>query len=383
MLGAPASYNSYNFLMAAFKPEADQLWQRYSRQILFAPLGREGQERLCRARIAVVGCGALGSAQADLLVRAGVGRLLLIDRDYVEASNLQRQRLFDEADARESMPKAQAAARHLRAANSAVEIVPQVADLNPDTIAELLAGAQVIVDGTDNLETRYLLNDYALANSIPWVYGAVVGAYGVSFTIVPERTACLECLFGAQPAGLMDTCDTRGVLNWAVEWVAAWQVGEAVKLAIGATDALRATVVAGDLWQNTMRELQPPARDPQCRACGRREFVYLRGERRPHITLCGRDSVQIHEHRREIAFPALAAQLAPLGEVRYNEFVLKFRPAASGAEAGSPGAGEGPAASASPSQPLELTLFPDGRAVVKGTTDAVIARSVYARYVSA
>ncbi|HZT74280.1 MAG TPA: ThiF family adenylyltransferase [Terriglobales bacterium] len=345
---------------------ASALWERYSRQMLFAPLGRAGQERLRRAHAAIVGCGALGSTQADLLARAGIGRLTLVDRDYVEASNLQRQRLYDEADARESLPKATAAARHLRHINSEVEIMPRAEDLNAGNIEDLLAGAEIILDGTDNLDTRYLLNDYAVARRLPWIYGAVVGAYGTTFTIRPGETACLECLFGAQPAGLVETCDTRGVLNWAVQWVAAWQAGEAVKLAAGASEALRPTLIAADLWTNEWRELQPPPRDPDCRACVRGDFVYLRGERQPRITLCGRDGVQIHEHRRHMAFAPLAERLAALGDVRYNDFILKFRPHPE-----------------SEPRPLELTLFADGRAIVKGTTDPAAARSAYARYLGA
>ncbi|MGH9540952.1 MAG: ThiF family adenylyltransferase [Terriglobales bacterium] len=345
---------------------SDPLWERYSRQMLFEPLGRAGQQRLRRSCMALVGCGALGSTQADLLARAGVGRLVIIDRDYVEPSNLQRQRLFDEADARESLPKATAAARHLREINGEVEIVPHAADLNPENADQLLAGAEIILDATDNLETRYLVNDYAVARNLPWIYGAVVGAYGVTFTIRPGQTACLECLFGGQPAGLIDTCDTRGVLNWAVQWVAALQVGEAVKLAVGAESTLRRTLLAGDAWSNEFRQLQPPPRDPECRACGRADFVYLRGERKARVTLCGRGSVQIHEHRRQMAFPDLAERLAPLGDVRYNDFILKFRPSAD----------------ASPSC-QELTLFPDGRAIVKGAADPAAARSAYARYLGA
>lgn len=356
-----------------------EVWARYSRQILFAPLGREGQERLRAASAAIIGCGALGGAQAELLTRAGVGRLILVDRDLVEASNLQRQRLFTEADAAEGAPKAAAAARRLAAVNAEVEVVARVADLGPENIEELLAGAQILLDGCDNLETRYLLNDYSQACGAPWIYGAVVGSYGATFTILPAGglalsgdgspagpgpTACLECLFGPQPAELTETCDTRGVLNWAVDWVASQQAGEAVKWMAGAAAALRTTLIARDLWSNEASELRAPPRDPNCRACARRDWVHLRGERRAPVTLCGRDAVQIHERGRELSLSALAARLAPLGEVRRHDLLLRFQP-------------KGDA------RARELVIFPDGRAIIRGAADAAAARAAYARYIGA
>ncbi len=339
-------------------------WERYSRQILFAPLGEAGQSELRASHVALVGCGALGSAQAGLLARAGVGCLTIIDRDYVEASNLQRQSLFEEEDARESLPKAVAAARRLHALNSEVEVRAQVADLTPENLSALIGDAAVILDGTDNFETRYLLNDFAVEQRRPWIYGAVVGSQGVTFTVLPEETACLECVFGSQPGGMTESCDTAGVLNWVVQYIAAVQVAECVKLLVGARDALRRTVLSADLWRNDFRQLQPPPRDPDCRVCGRRDFMHLRGERRPHITLCGRDSVQIHEHDRAMDFGQLSQRLAPHGRVRHNAHVLKFW-----LDASSGGSG------------LEMTLFPDGRAMIKGTTDPAVARSLYARYI--
>jgi len=345
-------------------PTRSGLWERYSRQILFAPLGVSGQRALRTSHVALVGCGALGSTQAGLLARAGVGRLTLIDRDYVEASNLQRQSLFEETDALEALPKAVAAARRLHAINSEVEVRPQVADLTPENVHALLGDASVILDGTDNFETRYLLNDFSVAEGRPWIYGAVVGAQGVTFTVLPGESACLECIFAAQPDGVTENCDTAGVLNWAVQYVAAVQVAECVKLLVGARTALRRTLLSADLWRNDFRQLQPPPRDPDCRVCQQRDFQHLRGERRPHITLCGRDSVQIHEHDRVVDFAQLGPRLAAHGRVRHNAHVLKFW-------LDEPGGGAG----------LELTLFPDGRAMIKGTTDPAVARSLYARFI--
>lgn len=339
--------------------------ERYSRQILFAPLGEAGQEKLAQARVAIVGCGALGTAQADLLVRAGIGDLLLLDRDYVEASNLQRQSLFDEQDAAAGLPKAVAAQRRLEHVNSGIHLEAAVTDLEPGNIERLLAGRDLLLDGTDNLETRYLLNDYSIARGVPWIYGAAVASRGMSFSIVPGETACLECLFpcDSDAPPLTETCDTTGVLAWAVTWVAALQVSEAVKLLTGNRAALRRTLVTADLWTNDFRQLAAPARDPQCRACARRDFVHLRGERRAALTLCGRNAVQIHEHQHPLELAQLAARLRPHGEVRSNDFALRFVPTA-------------PAG-------LELTIFPDGRALIKGTTEPGLARSLYARYIGA
>jgi adenylyltransferase/sulfurtransferase len=336
---------------------------RYSRQLLFAPLGAEGQARLARARVAIVGCGALGSAQAEMLARAGVGRLRIIDRDFVEASNLQRQSLFDEEDAEQHLPKAIAAERRLARVNHEIVIEPRVADVEPTSIAALLGECDVVVDGTDNFETRYLINDFAVAHGVPWIYGAAVGARGATFTIIPETTACLSCVFPQPPAGLTDTCESVGVLGWAVAWVAAQQVGECVKLLAGARDALRRSWISGDLWSNQFRELAAPARDRECPTCGERNFRHLRGDDRAAITLCGRNAVQIHEHHRPLDLAQLSARLGAHGEVRSNSFALRFLPR--------------------DAAPIEMTVFPDGRALIQGTTETAVARSLYARYLGA
>jgi molybdopterin/thiamine biosynthesis adenylyltransferase len=332
--------------------------ERYSRQILFQGIGAEGQKSLATARVAVVGCGATGSAVSSLLARAGVGTIRIIDRDYVEASNLQRQTLFDEADARESLPKAIAAARRIAAFNSQIVVEPEVADLTPGNIDSLLEGAELILDGTDNFETRYLVNDYALKAGVPWIYAAAVGSYGVTLNVIPGATACLACLFPDSPQGIVETCETAGVLNSAVNLVASIEAAEALKFLVGTTEKVRRTLLSWDVWTNERAEIQAGKPRLGCRACGERDFIHLEGEGRPHITLCGRNSVQIHERHRPVDFGEMSERLKPHGTVRHNDFVLKFW-----------------------RDPYEMTLFSDGRAIIKGTTDKGVARSLYARFV--
>jgi molybdopterin/thiamine biosynthesis adenylyltransferase len=334
------------------------LEERYSRQVLFPGIGREGQRKLSTARVALVGCGATGSALASLLARAGVGAIRIIDRDYVEPSNLQRQSLFDEADAAQSLPKAIAAAHKISGFNSQIVIEPVVADLVPANIESLLDGMQLILDGTDNFETRYLINDLAVKTSAPWIYTAAVGSYGITLNVLPGKTACLACLFPDPPRGAFETCETAGILNSAVNLAASISAAEAIKLLVGADQQLRRTLLSFDLWRNERAEVAAGSPRPGCRACGERDFIHLAGEGRPHITLCGRNSVQIHERHRPVDFLEVSARLKPHGPVRHNDFVLKFWP-----------------------EPYELTLFPDGRAIIKGTTDTAIARSLYARYI--
>lgn len=340
--------------------EKDKFEERYSRQILFGGIGAEGQRRLAAGRVAIVGCGATGSALAQLLARAGVGTLRIIDRDYVEASNLQRQSLFEESDAAESLPKAIAAARRIASFNSDVAVEGQVEDLVPGNIDVLLEGMDVIIDGTDNFETRYLVNDYAVKHSLPWIYAAAVGSYGATLNVLPGKTACLACIFPDTPRGMVETCETSGILNTAVNLVASITATEAVKLLVGgsAAEKLRKTLWSYDVWTNEHAEIAAAKPRAGCRACGERDFVHLAGEGRPHITMCGRNSVQIHERARPIDFAEMHRRLDPHGVVRHNEFVLKFW-----------------------REPYEMTLFPDGRAIIKGTTDAGLARSLYARFV--
>jgi len=328
--------------------------------MLFPGIGPEGQRKLAAARVAMVGCGATGSALAGLLARAGVGLLRIIDRDFVEPSNLQRQSLFDEADASESLPKAIAAARKIAAFNSQILVEPKVEDLVPSNIESVLEGCDLILDGTDNFETRYLINDYAVSRSLPWIYSAAVASYGVTLNIVPGQTACMACIFPESPRGMVQTCETSGILNSAVNLVASIAATEALKILVGGVDAkaLRRTLLSFDVWTNEHAQIGADQPRAGCRACGEHDFVHLAGEGRPHITLCGRNSVQIHERQRPIDFAEMNRRLQPHGVVRYNSFVLKFW-----------------------HDPYEMTLFPDGRAIIKGTADTAVARTLYARYV--
>ncbi|MGH9359278.1 MAG: ThiF family adenylyltransferase [Terriglobia bacterium] len=331
---------------------------RYCRQILFAPIGREGQERLRNGRAVILGCGALGAAQASLLARAGVGKLRIVDRDYVEESNLQRQTLFDESDAREKLPKAAAAQRKLRLINSDVEVEGVIADARGDNIEEIISGANVVLDGCDNFETRFLLNDAAVKLRIPWIYGAVVGSYGMTLTILPGQTACFACALPEPPEGLGETCDTAGVIGPAVNWVASIQVTEALKILLGLEAELHGKLMDYDIWSNRLQQVRV-ARDPSCRVCAKHEFLRLNGAFPAPIVLCGRDAVQIRQ-ARQLDLGALESRLGAFGEVRANAYLVHCR-----------------------LKDYELTVFPDGRALIKGTHDPAIARSLYARYIGA
>jgi molybdopterin/thiamine biosynthesis adenylyltransferase len=347
-----------------------KLFERYSRQILFTEIGEAGQQRLLDSSAVLVGCGALGTALANLLVRAGVGKLRIVDRDFIEPSNLQRQTLFEESDAREALPKAVAAERRLRAINSGVSVEGIVADVGPKNAEDLLHGFPLILDGTDNFETRFLLNDAAIHLGVPWIYAAVVASYGVTLTVRPGQTACLACALesGTPPengdasqgamVGAEDTCDTVGVLGAAAGVIASIESAEAIKLLLGKTDLVGGRLVSFDVWSGRYQAVRV-ARNPECRACVRRDLRYLEGDAQPHLTMCGRDSVQIHERRRQLDLPALGRRLAPtVAEVRENGFLLRFRV-----------------------PPYEMTVFADGRAIIKGTRDTSIARSLYARYI--
>jgi molybdopterin/thiamine biosynthesis adenylyltransferase len=337
---------------------------RYSRQILFPGIGAAGQLRLAGAHAAIIGTGATGAATAALLARAGVGRLTLIDRDFVEPSNLQRQILFDEADAEACLPKAEAARRHIALFNSTVAVHAEIADLVPANIADLLGPAKnidVFLDCTDNFETRYLLNDYAVQQGKPWIYAAAVGAYAATMNILPGDTACLACIFPKPPTGPVETCDTAGILSTAVNLAASIQVTEALKLLTGQPQLMRRSLISFDLWTGDRSEIATRRPDPDCPVCGGRVFTHLAGTGRPHITLCGRNSVQIHEHHRPIDLPAMHARLAQhpdVQDLRSNDLLLRFRRG-----------------------PYTLTLFPDGRALIQGTVDMSQARALYARFI--
>jgi adenylyltransferase/sulfurtransferase len=331
---------------------------RFSRQIRFVPFGASGQERLASASIAIVGCGALGTVQASLLARAGAGSIRLIDRDYVEESNLPRQLLYTEADAREALPKAEATRRHLLEANSAARIEAAIADLSPENAQDLLAGATVILDGTDNFETRLLINDYSVREGVPWIYGAAVGSYGIAMPVLPGRSACFRCVYPEPPSSAQPTCETAGVLGPVTSVIGSFQAMEAMKIAAGYPNTVRLKIFTADLWRGPIRETNMPARDSNCPCCGRRDFTYIEGRRRAPVSLCGRNAVQIHDRMRPVNLAELAARLQGLGSVRSNEFALRLETAEH-----------------------QITVFPDGRAIVKGTTDIGVARSLYSRYV--
>jgi molybdopterin/thiamine biosynthesis adenylyltransferase len=338
--------------------QVEPLEERYSRQVLFPAIGEAGQRRLATGHVAVVGCGATGAAAASLLARAGVGTLTLVDRDFVEESNLQRQVLFDEQDAREALPKAEAARRKLAQSNSRVEVRAHVADLVPENIQALLGDASILLDATDNFETRYLLNDFAVEQGKPWIYAAAVGAYAATMNILPGETACLACLFPKPPSGTVETCDTAGILNTAVNFAASVEVTETLKFLVGARSQMRRTLLGRDLWSNDQAEINAAAPRAECPVCQQRDFAHLRGEARPQITLCGRNSVQIHEHHRPVDFAEMERRLRPHGTVKCNRLLLRFE------------RGE-----------HTVTVFADGRALVQGTTDTALARSLYARFI--
>ncbi len=357
---------------ASATPISDE--SRYSRQVLFPGIGSLGQQRLALGHVAVVGVGATGAATASLLARAGVGHLTLIDRDFVEPSNLQRQMLFDEDDALQSLPKAEAARRHLARINSSIRLSTHIADLVPANIETLLTGVDLILDCTDNFETRYLLNDLSVRDGRPWIYAAAVGAYAATMNILPKGsstpysllpapclpTPCLSCIFPSAPSGNVETCDTAGILSTAVNLAASLQVTEALKFLTGQPHLMRRSLFSYDLWTNQRSEIATSTPDPDCDVCAHRNFRYLAGLNRPHITLCGRNSVQIHEHHRPLDLEALRLRLSPLGDVRANGMLLRFS-----------------------YNPYTITAFPDGRALIQGTTDIGLARSLYARFLGA
>jgi adenylyltransferase/sulfurtransferase len=374
--GGPARVSDFSI------SEAD----RYSRQILFPGIGVTGQQRLSHAHAAIVGVGATGAATASLLARAGVGHLTLIDRDFVEPSNLQRQMLFDEDDARKALPKAEAARLHLGRINSSVRVTAHIADLVPQNAVELLSAASIVLDCTDNFETRYLINDLCVRDGRPWIYAAAIGAYAATMNILPRAaavptaaairetnpgfappTACLACIFPSTPAGNVETCDTSGILSTAVNLAASIQVTEALKFLTAQPHLMRRTLLSFDLWTAdssgslARSEISTTSPRPDCEVCTQRIFRALSGDQRPHITLCGRNSVQIHEHHRPIDLAALAHRLQSLTQIdnmRHNGLLLRFD-----------------------HTPYTLTVFPDGRALIQGTTNVGLARSLYARFI--
>jgi molybdopterin/thiamine biosynthesis adenylyltransferase len=335
---------------------------RYRRQIRFAPFGEAGQRELNKARVLIVGCGALGCVSADLLVRAGVGFVRLVDRDFVERDNLHRQVLFTESDAAEQLPKAVAGANRLKSVNSEVVIEPVVADVNANNLRSLAADVEVIVDGTDNFETRYLINDFAVENNLPWVFAGCVGAEGQTMAIVPGQTPCLSCFLPEPPpAASMPTCETAGVLAPIVSVVSAYQAMEAIKLLSGNAEAINPQLTVFDMWNNHVRSINMlQSRRADCPTCGQRHFLWLTGERGSAITkLCGRNSVQISPPLGErVDLAVLADKLELVGSVTKNPFLVRVAV-----------------------DEFLITVFADGRAMVGGTEDEATARTVLAKYV--
>jgi adenylyltransferase/sulfurtransferase len=337
--------------------------RRYIRQTIFAPIGRQGQDQISSARVVVVGCGALGSAVADQLARAGVGSIRLIDRDFVEIHNLQRQSLYTEDDVRNRTPKAIAAAERLSHVNSQIALEPIVDDLHSGNAIALLSGFDLIIDGTDNFETRYLINDFAVSTDCAWIYGGVIGSYGMTMTIRPGITACMRCVFPeAPPPGVAPTCDTAGVIGPIVQLIASYEVAEALKYLTGAFDRLNSGLLAVDVWQLSQDQIPTGGPQASCPCCEMREFSYLLAPADERETvLCGQDSVQVRPAKPvPIDLELLAKRLAGAGDVVRNRFLLRFTDAATS---------------------RELTIFPDGRAIVGGTTDGDEAKRLYSSIV--
>jgi adenylyltransferase/sulfurtransferase len=336
---------------------------RYSRQMRFPGIGEAGQRRLLDSHVTLCGCGALGTVLANALVRAGVGHLRLVDRDFIETNNLQRQVLFDEHDVAENLPKAEAAARKLAAINSSVYVEPVVTDIDRTNILELCQDADLVLDGTDNFEVRYLINDVAVKLGKPWVYGGCIGSHGQTMTILPGETPCLRCVFEAAPApGEAGTCESAGVLSPIVNIVASYQAAEAFKILTGRRDCINRDLIFLDVWENVQKKIKiaPLLGKVDCPCCQRRRFEWLDGEQGSQTTsLCGRNAVQVsHRTPARLNFEEMARHLEMLGEVSYNRFLLRFD-----------------------AEGHQFTVFPDGRAIIKGTSDVDRARTLYAKYV--
>lgn len=337
--------------------------ERYSRQILFDGIGEAGQARLNESCAVIIGCGALGAVQAETLARAGVGKLILVDRDFVEESNLQRQIMFEESDARERLPKAIAAARRIGRVNSDIQVEPLVTDVNFKNIEEIIADADVVLDGTDNFETRFLINDACVKMNKAWIYGAAVGSYGLTMTVLPHQTPCLRCVLEAMPdPGSGETCDTAGVLMPIISIIASLQAVEAIKILTGQKEKLHGALVRVDVWDFQINKINLAnfSGQDECPVCSEDEFEFLRGAgRQVAVSLCGRNAVQIGQSgSSKIDFQSLATRLKPLGDVAFNDFLLRFRV-----------------------EDYDITVFRDARSIIKGTNDINVARGIYARYI--
>ncbi len=334
--------------------------ERYSRQILFKQIGADGQKKLLDSRVLLVGCGALGAAHAEVLARAGVGYLRLVDRDFVEFTNLQRQTLYSEPDAKERLPKAVAAKNRLAEINSEIEIDAIIADVNHSNIESFVKDVDLVLDGTDNFQIRYLLNDACVKLNKTWIYGAAVSSYGTTMTIFPNETPCLRCIFEEMPsAGSAPTCDTAGVIQPIISSISAIQTTEALKILTGNFDDLHKSLIQIDIWNNDWRKIKLGKRNEDCPTCAKRNFEFLDAEETEFsAVLCGRNAVQIAPRKTNLDLEHLAETLKNLGEIKLNEYLLRLK-----------------------IEDYELTVFRDGRAIIRGTDDVSMARSIYAKYV--
>jgi adenylyltransferase/sulfurtransferase len=335
--------------------------ERYSRQILFSEIGKKGQEKLLNSRVLLVGCGALGASHAEMLARAGVGFLRVVDRDFVELTNLQRQTLFSETDAKNRLPKAIAAKNRLAEINSEIEVEAIVADINHSNVESFVKDCDLILDGTDNFQTRYLVNDACVKLKKTWIYGAAVSSYGVTMTIIPHETPCLRCIFEEMPdAGSSPTCDTAGVIQPIIATISAIQVTEALKILTEKTEKLHKSLMQFDVWENDWRKIKVSKPNPECETCGKGNFEFLEAENKEFsAVLCGRSAVQIQPPKpTQIDLEKLAERLKNLGEVKQNEYLTRLTV-----------------------DNFELTIFRDARAIIRGTDDVSTARSLYAKFV--
>ena len=337
---------------------------RYARQTIYPGIGQAGQRQLLAARVVVIGCGATGTVIANHLARAGVGTLIIVDRDFIELNNLQRQLLFDETDLAANLPKAIAAQNKLRAINSEITIEGIVSDVNAENVEALIQDASLVMDGTDNFEVRYIINDACLKHNIPWIYTGAVGSYGMSQTIIPGETPCLRCLYPSPPpAGTAATCDTAGVVGPVVGAIASVSATEAIKWLVGQGEQNRGVIYL-DLWDLSLEQIPTGHPKSDCPACGQGEYAFLAEEvGSQSVSLCGRDAVQIRPTnggRQLLRLDQVAAQLRQVAEIRAaNDFLVRF---------------------AIPPN-YEITLFADARAIIKGTDDETVARSLYAKYI--
>jgi adenylyltransferase/sulfurtransferase len=341
----------------------DPALERYSRQIKYPGIGEDGQRKLMQSRVTLCGCGALGTVLANAVVRAGVGFVRIVDRDFIETHNLQRQVLFDEDDVAANLPKAEAAARKLRRVNSAIQIEAVVTDVDHTNVLDLVSDVDLILDGTDNFEVRYLVNDAAIKLGKPWVYGGSIGSHGQTMTIIPGETPCLRCVIeSSPPPGMAPTCETAGVLGSIINVIASYQATEALKILTGHLETINRDLVFVDVWENVHKSFKiAKLKDKvDCPCCKRREFDWLDGKMGSQTTsLCGRNAVQIsHKSATRLDFDQMSRQLANVSQVSFNRFMFKFN-----------------------ADGHEFTVFPDGRAIIKGTNDVDRARTLYAKYV--